>query len=481
MLAAADLALLTDFYQLTMLAGYFESGKMNQAAVFDLYFRKIPQKGGYCVAAGLELALEYLESLRFSADDLDYLRSTKTFSEAFLEYLRTFRFAGTVYAIPEGTLVFPGEPLLRVHASLPEAQLVESALLNIVNFQTLIATKAARICTAAGPTRVVEFGLRRAQGVDGAMSASRAAYLGGCSATSNTLAGKVYGIPVRGTQAHSWIMSFADELEAFRAYARHYPDSCLLLVDTYDTLGSGVPNAITVGLELQAAGHKFTGIRLDSGDLAYLSKQARAMLDAAGLTEASILASNDLDEYLVESLLQQGARIDTWGVGTRLVTSKDDPALGGIYKLVAIDVDGVMEPRIKISANPEKVTFPGLKQIWRSGDLRGDVLALLDERIVGDVTVYDPLYAHMAYALSPGPGWQPLLQPVMQEGRRLAAPEPLTELRKRALAGLAQLREEHKRLQNADQYRVGLSPELFELRSRMIAALTPVAPPVEAK
>ncbi len=469
-----NLALLTDFYQLTMLAGYFESGKTDQAAVFDLYFRRIPQKGGYCVAAGLEPALEYLENLRFEADDLEYLRSTKTFSEGFLEYLRHFRFEGTVHALPEGTLVFPGEPLLRLHAPLPQAQLVESALLNIINFQTLIATKAARICTAAGATKVVEFGLRRAQGPDGALSASRAAYLGGCSATSNTLAGKNYGIPVRGTQAHSWIMSFGDELEAFRAYARHYPDSCLLLVDTYDTLGSGVPNAVKVGLELKAAGHKFTGIRLDSGDLAYLSKQARAMLDEAGLQDATILASNDLDEFLIESLLQQGARIDTWGVGTRLVTSKDDPALGGVYKLVAIEVDGVMEPRIKISANPEKVTFPGLKQIWRSGDLRGDVLALADERLEGDVTVYDPLYANMAYVVSPGPGWQPLLQPVMQNGKRLAAPEELSALRKRTLEGLSGLREEHKRLQNADQYRVGLSAELFELRSRMIADVSQV-------
>lgn len=467
-----NLALLTDFYQLTMLAGYFESQKTDQVAVFDLYFRKIPQKGGYCVAAGLQPALEYLETLRFEKDDLDYLRSTKTFSEGFLEYLRNFRFEGTVHAIPEGTLVFPGEPLLRLHAPLPQAQLVESALLNIINFQTLIATKAARICTAAGPTKVVEFGLRRAQGIDGAMSASRAAYLGGCSATSNTLAGKNYGIPVRGTQAHSWIMSFGDELEAFRAYARHYPDSCLLLVDTYDTLGSGVPNAIKVGLELKAAGHNFTGIRLDSGDLAYLSKQARAMLDEAGLPEAIILASNDLDEFLVESLLQQGARIDTWGVGTRLVTSKDDPALGGVYKLVAIDVDGVMEPRIKISANPEKVTFPGIKQVWRSSDLKGDVLSLEDERLASDVTVYDPLYAHVAYSVSPGTGWQPLLQPVMQSGRRTTPPEELSTLRKRTLDGLGGLREEHKRLQNADQYRVGLSAELFELRSRMIAAVS---------
>ncbi|HXE72536.1 MAG TPA: nicotinate phosphoribosyltransferase, partial [Candidatus Nitrosotenuis sp.] len=426
----AALALLTDFYELTMLGGYFETGRTGQRAVFDLYFRRIPHNGGFCLAAGLQPALEYLQALRFSADDIAYLRGLGRFSQGFLDWLRDFRFRGEVWAVPEGRLVFPSEPLLRVSGTIPECQLVESALLNIINFQTLIATKAARICTAAGPeATVVEFGLRRAQGIDGAMSATRAAYIGGCQSTSNTLAGKVFGLPVTGTMAHSWVMSFPDELSAFRAYADIYPDSCLLLVDTYDTLGSGVPNAVRVGLELKERGHRLLGIRLDSGDLAHLSKEARRMLDEAGLEFARIVASNELDEWLIRSLRQQGARIDIYGVGTRLVTSAGEPALGGVYKLVAAEEDGRTVPRIKVSSNPEKTTLPGVKQVWRAwrgGKILGDVICLADEELQPRSAVRSchPLYAHHSRTLW-AEKWEPLLVPVMKDGRVTCELPPL--------------------------------------------------------
>lgn len=464
--------LFTDFYQLTMMSGYFDAGKYQQAAVFELFFRKIPQQGGYCVAAGLEQALDYLENLHFTPEEIDYLRGLKLFNEAFLDSLHNFRFQGQVWALPEGTVVFPHQPLLRVCAPLPQAQLVESALLNILNFQTLIATKTARITCAAGPqSQVLEFGMRRAQGPDGAMSASRAAFVGGATATSNALAGMRYHIPVRGTQAHSWIMSFASELEAFRAYAGRYPDTALLLVDTYDTLQSGVPNAIQVARELAAEGHRLAGIRLDSGDLAELSIAARAMLDEAGFPDVRIVASNDLDEFLIESLRNQGARIDTWGVGTQLVTSKHEPALGGVYKLVSIEESGAWRDCIKISSNPSKVTNPGTKQVYRAvqqGQFVGDLLALASEPAPrsGDL-LWDSLYQSPPRPLE-AERFEPLLEKVMDDGRRLAPAPSLSQIQQRTHQQLACLPPGCLRLQNPALYAYGLTQQLHDLRSRLL-------------
>lgn len=466
-------SMLTDLYQLTMLSGYFQSGKHRQKAAFDLYFRRVPVQGGFCVAAGLEPALEYLTGLRFDADDIAYLASLELFQADFLEWLADFRFQGDVWAVPEGELVFPNEPMLKVEGTLAEAQIVESTLLNLLNFQTLIATRAARLKIAARGAPILEFGLRRAQGPDGAMSASRAAYIGGCDATSNTLAGQRFDIPVKGTHAHSWVMSFSSELEAFRAYAKAYPDSCILLVDTYDTLEIGVPNAITVGRELRRQGHELKGIRLDSGDLALLSKKARQLLDEAGFPEVAIVASNDLDEQLIDSLLQQGARIDIWGVGTNLVTSRGEPALGGVYKLAAVVEDDQWVPRIKLSGNPVKTTIPARKQVWRAFDGRGrmlgDVLSLLDEEPRGEVKSYDPLYAGQARSLSPD-RWEPMLKPAIRSGTRVVEPVSLHSSRELARRNLESLAPESRRRLNPERYWVGLAGSLHQLRNQLIDA-----------
>ena len=478
--------LFTDFYQLTMMSGYFDAGKYHQSAVFELFFRKIPQQGGYCLTAGLEQALDFLENLRFASEDIDYLRSLGLFTSEFLASLKEFRFQGEVWAVPEGTVVFPHQPLLRVAAPLPQAQLVESALLNILNFQTLIATKTARIKSAAGPEgQVLEFGMRRAQGPDGAMSASRAAFVGGAVATSNALAGMKFGIPVRGTQAHSWIMSFESELEAFRAYARRYPDTALLLVDTYDTLGSGVPNAIQVARELASTGHRLAGIRLDSGDLAELSIAARSMLDEAGFPDVRIVASNDLDEFLIESLRSQGARIDTWGVGTQLVTSKHEPALGGVYKLVSIEDTGGWRDCIKISSNPAKVTNPGTKQIYRGiqeNHFVGDLLALASEPLPqSGALLWDSLYQSPPRALQVDK-FLPLLEKVMQDGKRLSPAPGLKDIQQRAREQLKALPSGCLRLQNPALYPYGLTQTLHDLRSRLLLErLHPVDPLTSAR
>lgn len=465
----ANLSLLTDLYQLTMLGGYHQTGKLQQRTCFDLYFRRLPFKGGFCIAAGLELALEYLESLRFETEDIDYLHSLKLFPDDFLDWLKQFRFRGDIQAMPEGEIVFPNEPLLRVEADLGEAQLVESALLNMVNFQTLVATKAARVCLAAEDGIVLEFGLRRAQGVNGALAASRASFVGGCHATSNALAGQRYGIPVQGTHAHSWIMSFDRELDAFRAYAQVYPDSCTLLVDTYDTLTSGVPNAVIVGRELAESGHRLSGIRLDSGDLAELSKKSRALLDQGGLEDAKIVASNDLDEHEIKRLKAAGARIDIWGVGTNLATCKDEPALGGVYKLAAVGEP--YEPKLKVSANPIKTTIPGVKQVYRFYDSSdrptSDLICLENETPDPQGTV----------SLSPNGGdtrqlrgetVRPLLLEVMKNGVRVCKAENLPALRQRTLANLATLPDSFKQLTSSESYFVGLSQPLFQLREKMI-------------
>ena len=365
-----NLTLLTDFYELTMMQGYFESEQKNQIVVFDLFYRNNPSGNSFAITAGLEQVIEYIKNLRFYNDDIDYLNSLNTFSTDFLNYLKDFKFTGDIYAIPEGTVVFPKEPIIKVIAPIIEAQLIETALLNIINHQSLIATKAARVNWAAQNDIVLEFGLRRAQGPDAGIYGARAAIIGGCAATSNVLTGKMFNVPVKGTHAHSWVMSFKTELDAFRRYARLFPDACLLLVDTYDTLKSGVPNAIKVFRELQENGikPKMYGIRLDSGDLAYLSKKARKMLDDAGFESAIISASSDLDEYLIRDLKSQGSKISLWGVGTNLITSKDCPSFGGVYKLAAIQANDKFEPKIKVSENIDKVTNPGNKAIYRVYD-----------------------------------------------------------------------------------------------------------------
>ena len=356
-----NLTLMTDLYELTMMQGYFRNMDRNETVIFDAFYRNNPMESGYAICAGLQQVIEYIENLHFGEEELSYLRSLGIFDEDFLDYLKTFRFSGSVYAIPEGSVMFPREPMIKVIAPIMEAQLVETAILNIVNHQSLIATKTSRVCYAARGDGIMEFGLRRAQGPDAGIYGARAAMIGGCIGTSNVLAGQMFDVPVKGTHAHSWIMSFPDEYTAFKTYADMYPSACILLVDTYDTLKSGVPNAIRVFTEMREAGIPLTfyGIRLDSGDLAYLSKKARKMLDDAGFTDAVISASNDLDEYLIDSLKAQGCTVTSWGVGTHMITSKNWPSFGGVYKLAAImDENGNFVPKIKLSANSEKITNP---------------------------------------------------------------------------------------------------------------------------
>ncbi len=468
-------ALLTDLYQLTMVGGYVLKEKKDQKANFDYFFRKIPDNGGFCITAGLEQLIDYILNLKFTKDDLSYLKGLGIFPEEVLEYFKKFSFKGELYSVPEGTVAFPYEPLIRVTASLPEAQLIETALLNIMNFQTLVATKAARVCFAAEGNTVVDFGLRRAHGPNGGLMASRAIYVGGVNSTSNVLAGKKFGIPVSGTHAHSWIESFPTEIESFRAYADIYSRSCILLVDTYDTLRSGLPNAIVVGQELKKKGLPFLGIRLDSGDLAYLSKRAREELDRNGLEKAQIVASSDLDEWLIESLKRQGAQIDVWGVGTRLITSYTSPALGGVYKLTALDEGGKkMAPKIKRSDNPEKITNPGKKRIVRIVDgknqIRGDVLVLDDEEIPkkGSLLVFHPMYAHMKKRYQARFKKEELLVPIFKKGKLVYKVPPLEEVRENTLYNLSRLDDAYKRFHNPHTYHVSLSQRLFEVKQHLL-------------
>ena len=405
-----NLTLLTDFYELTMMQGYFKN-QTNPTVVFDMFYRVNPNNGGYAICCGLEQLIDYIKELHFSYEDIEYLRELNVFDEDFLNYLAGFHFSGDIYAIPEGSIVFPMEPLVKVIAPIMEAQLVETAILCIMNHQSLIATKAARVCYAAQGDGVMEFGLRRAQGPDAATLGARAAVIAGCVGTSNVLCAKKFGLPALGTHAHSWIMSFSDELTAFRKYAELYPDNTTLLVDTYDTLRSGVPNAIKVFTELRNADRmpKMYGIRLDSGDLSYLSKKARKMLDEAGFPDAVICASSDLDEYLIESLKAQGAAIGSWGVGTNLITSKDHPAFGGVYKLAAIKDGDTFIPRIKLSENQWKITNPGNKTIYRvydktSGKIHADLICLADESFDENepLLLFDPVNTWKKLILEPG-------------------------------------------------------------------------------
>lgn len=454
----------TDQYQLAMAQVYFLEGRGGERAVFDYFFRTLPFGGGYAVFAGLDDLLDVLEDLRFSREDLDFLRASGL-DGPFLEFLGDFRFRGDVRAAREGDVVFPTLPVVTVEADLVEAQVVETLLLNLLNFQTLVATKASRIRQVAGDAHLVDFGLRRAQGLGG-YHASRAAIVGGFDATSNVRAGGDHGIPVSGTMAHSFVQSFDDELEAFRAFARGRPDDCVLLVDTYSTLDSGVPNAITVGLEMAARGERLKGVRLDSGDLAWLARETRRMLDGAGLPEVRIAASNQLDEYVIRSLREQGAPIDLYGVGTSLVTGQPDAALDGVYKLALFQE----RPRIKLSESVAKTTLPGRKQVLRALDAAGgflgaDVVVLQDETQVE--VMHHPFEPFRSLPLA-GYRMEPLLHPVMREGRRLEARRSLAEIREHARHRLALLGEEYKRFENPHLYKVGLGPRLKEERDRLI-------------
>ncbi|MGD1085320.1 MAG: nicotinate phosphoribosyltransferase [Verrucomicrobiota bacterium] len=470
-------ALLTDLYQLTMAYGYWKAGRADQEAVFHLFFRKQPFQGGFTLACGLADSVQYLLGFKFEKSDLEYLGRLKgndggkLFEPAFLKHLGGLRQRLDVDAVAEGTVVFPHEPLLRVRGSILQAQLVETTLLNLHNFQSLIATKAARVCLAARGDPVVEFGLRRAQGIDGALTASRAAYIGGCAGTSNVLAGKIFGIPVKGTHAHSWVMSFDTELEAFNAYADALPNNCVLLVDTYETI-AGVRHAVEAGRRLRKRGHKLAGIRLDSGDLAYLSVEARKILDAAGFKDAAIVASNDLNEHLIASLKQQGAAVDTWGVGTMLVTAYDQPALGGVYKLSAIrNPDGAWEHKIKLSEQTAKVTNPGVLQVRRFRDRKefvGDAIYDETRPMPGRITIVDPADPTRRKHFSPATRHEDLLVPVLRRGKLVYDLPTLDAIRARAQRQLAMLHPGIKRFDNPHQYPAGLELTLHEFKTELI-------------
>ena len=478
-MAYQNLTLLTDLYELTMMQGYFNE-QSNDTVIFDAFYRKNPSGSGYAIAAGLEQIIDYVKNLSFSYDDIDYLRGLSIFSEEFLEYLAGFHFTGDIYAIPEGSIVFPQEPLIKVVAPIMEAQLVETAILNILNHQSLIATKASRVCYAAGGDGIMEFGLRRAQGPDAGTYGARAAVIGGCIGTSNVLCGQLFDIPVLGTHAHSWIMSFPDEYTAFRTYADMYPDACILLVDTYDTLKSGVPNAIRVFNEMKAAGihSKKYGIRLDSGDLAYLSKKARKMLDAAGFPDAIISASSDLDEYLIDSLKTQGAAITSWGVGTNLITSADCPAFGGVYKMAAIKKEGNDDftPKIKISENPGKITNPGNKTVFRiidkeTGKLKADLIALADESYdpSKDLEIFHPIDTWKRSTLASGTyDIEEILLPVFKKGQCIYESPKTMDIRSFCQKELNLLWDESRRLVNPQEVYVDLSKPLYDLKMELL-------------
>lgn len=470
-------ALLTDLYQLTMAYGYWKTGRSEHESVFHLFFRKAPFGGGYTIAAGLEPVIEWLQAFRFAPDDLAYLATLTgndekpLFEPAFLDYLGRLRLSLDIDAIPEGTVVFPHQPLLRVRGPILQGQLLETALLCLVNFNTLIATKAARICAAARGEPVLEFGLRRAQGLDGAVSASRAAHVGGCASTSNVLAGKRYGIPVRGTHAHSWVMSFDDELEAFEAYAQAMPNNCVFLVDTYDTL-EGVRHAITVGIKLRERGYEMVGIRLDSGDLAWLSIEARKLLDAAGFPKAAIVASNDLDERTIASIKDQGGKVSVWGVGTKLVTAFDQPALGGVYKLAAIrEPGGVWKPRVKLSEQAIKVSNPGIQNVRRftkDGEAIGDVIWDELHPAPGQWTMVDPADHTRSKVMPADATSHDLLVPLLRNGGLVYHRPLLADVRARTQTQLELFHAGIKRLDNPHLYPVGLEAGLHERKTALI-------------
>ena len=468
-----NLTMLTDLYQLTMINGYYQCGAKNQMACFDLFYRG-SNGYSYAIAAGLEQAIDYIENLHFDDDDIDYLRSLNIFGEDFLDELKGFRFTGSMKAVPEGTLIFPNEPILTVVAPMFEAQLVETALLNLINHQTLIATTASRLteCTKAN---ISEFGLRRAQGPDAGLYGARAAYIGGCRSTSNVLAGQMFGIDIKGTHSHSWVMSFPTELDAFEAYAKVYPDNCLLLVDTYDTLKSGVPNAIKVFKKLRENGHKPLGIRLDSGDLAYLSREARKMLDDAGFADAKIFVSNDIDEKVLLALAQQDAKIDVYGIGTKLITSFNNAALGGVYKLSAIeDEKGNMTPKIKVSNSPGKTTNPGVKKIVRiytDGMAMADLICLEDDTFDTSkpLTIFHP---EQTYKKTTFDNYEvkELMVDVFKDGKLVYNKPTLAEIGKYCDKSKGEFFPEYRRVVNTQEYKVDLSENLWNLKHKLLGS-----------
>ncbi len=480
-----NLTLLTDFYELTMMQGYFKEEEQNVNVIFDVFYRNNPDGNAFSISCGLEQVIDLINNFRFDKEDIDYLASLGTFQEDFLDYLRAFKFTGNIWAIPEGNVMFPREPVIKVMAPIMQAQLIETAILNIINHQSLIATKASRVVHAANGDGVMEFGLRRAQGPDAGIYGARAAVIAGCVGTSNVLAGQMFDIPVLGTHAHSWIMSFKSELEAFRAYAKLYPDNCILLIDTYDTLKSGLPNAIKVFKEMREAGIKSKryGIRMDSGDLAYLSKVVKREFEKEGFTDVTISASNDLDENLISSLKQQGAEINSWGVGTNLITSKDTPSLGGVYKLAAVadKKTGKLIPKIKISENTEKVTNPGDKVIYRiygkcTGKIIADLIALKDEvyNENEDLLLFDPVETWKKTLLKAGTyTMKELLIPVFIDGKCVYNDRPsVMELQKICKADLDTLWDESRRLTNPHSVHVDLSRELWNLKQALLDKYT---------
>lgn len=476
MMSTRNLTLLTDLYELTMMQGYFKAHR-NKKVVFDVFYRNNPSESGYAIAAGLDQVIEYVNHLHFSDEDISYLKKSGLFDDDFLGYLKTFHFSGDIDAVPEGTVVFPREPLLKVIAPIMEAQLVETAILNMINHQSLIATKASRVVYAAKGDGIMEFGLRRAQGPDAGIYGARAAMIAGCIGTSNVLAGQLFDVPIKGTHAHSWIMSFPDEYTAFKTYAKLYPSACLLLVDTYDTLKSGVPNAIRIFDEMKAEGIPLTsyGIRLDSGDLAYLSKEARKMLDKAGYQDAVISASSDLDEYLIDSLKTQGAAITSWGVGTNLITCKDNPAFGGVYKLAAIEnEDGELIPKIKLSENSEKITNPGNKKIFRiykEGKIKADLIALAEEEFSNDqpLLLFDPIETWKKTLLKPNSyELRELLVPVFRNGACVYDSPSVMEIQDYCRKEQDTLWEETRRLINPHTVYVDLSEKLYKIKTELL-------------
>lgn len=471
-----NLTLLTDLYELTMMNGYYLHGKQDEIAVFDVFFRQ-NELITYSLAAGLEQAVDYCLNLNFGEDEIAYLKSLGIFDPGFLKYLKTFKFTGDIYAVPEGTVVFPGEPIFTVKAPVMQAQLIEAAVLNIINHQTLIASKAAKVCAAAKGDNVMEFGLRRAQGPDAGIYGARAAIIGGCTSTSNVLAGQMFGVKVSGTHAHSWVMDFPSEYEAFKAYSETYPDATLLLVDTYDTLKSGIPNAIKVFDELKAKGKRPLGIRIDSGDLAYTTKRAREMLDEAGYPDAIICASGDLDERLVQSLKQQGAKINSWGIGTKLITSADMPALGGVYKLAGIEKDGKIIPKIKVSDNSAKITNPGFKTIYRiydkkTGKAEADLIALRDEKFdfTKPITLTHPTERWKTITFTDYIARELPIKAV--ENGKLAYKTPsIKEIADYAKKETETFWDEYKRLDQPHIFKVDLSDGLYALKTDMLARI----------
>lgn len=473
----SSVTLLTDLYELTMAYGYWKLGMTERESAFHMTFRKLPFNGGYAVACGLNQAIDHLMNFRFDDGDVGYLASLTgndgraLFDREFLQYLKDLELACDIHAVPEGTVVFPHEPLVRVTGPLLQCQILESALLNMINFQTLIATKAARVCQAAEGDPVMEFGLRRAQGIDGGVSASRAAFVGGCAGTSNVLAGKLYDIPVKGTHAHSWVMVFDDELQSFRGYAEAMPNNCIFLVDTYDTL-QGVRHAVTVGRELRDAGHEMLGIRIDSGDLAYLSIEARKILDEAGFGDMTIVGSSDLDEYVIESIKDQNSPINSWGVGTRLATAFDDPALGGVYKLTAVKgADGRWGYKIKLSEQLIKITTPGVLQVRRykrNGGFLADAVYDLQLGIDEPGVIVDPMNPTRRKRIAAGTRHEDLLVPVFEGGRLVYQAPCCREARERCLENLACLHPAIKRLLNPHEYPAGLEMRLHDLRADLI-------------